>query len=687
MAAPARQPDKPAEANSGPPASRKLKASDLPLPSATRAAIESLAHSFKKEGAYDSIRKQVWDKFEASVRLICPCTPLLGAHRARQDYEAQVTKAIHEVAEREMERNPRQLLTLDRRKATALIDGALERSGVYQKAEEVIGKLIDNGAIEARIREIRRADIGDDAAEAERVRGSKTDEQYAADTQARKAERERLRQELRQKEAAIEEEKRRIAKEERRREERERQQAEIKREAERDERRKLREKEKEEREKRRDKEREDRHKERERRDRKRERERDKGRERERDREGHREDERERGLERGQAYDSGRDSRLKDPKATSEELKERLTKEENERLEQEALADLLRESSKAARAQPQLEVDADLAPPPRRTGASSTMAPMSKISDSRKLVDARDSKKAADSGPQDAGRGSRSASWARDKDRRRLGDHSWVRDSGDSRHRDRRSRSPRRDRSRSRGGDRRVRSRSRLRRSRSRSRRSDDFYDGSRSRGKRERSRRSRSHRRDRSRSQLRSNRRHRSRDRDGADSHQRSDRRRRSRSRSRRDRSWSRDSRRAVADHYNPRESSRLSSRRRSRDRVRGRERDRDRDTDRRRARRSHSRSRPGTSAARPASVAKEELEEWKLEEVKKREKEAKAYLAAQKDAREKGLPVPGVDDRPSGKTDLEAAQHSAMRESLTPMSPKAATNDAGVGLATAAAT
>lgn len=51
------------------PSPRKFKASELPLPSATRAAIESLAHSFKKEGAYDSIRKQVWDKFEASVRI------------------------------------------------------------------------------------------------------------------------------------------------------------------------------------------------------------------------------------------------------------------------------------------------------------------------------------------------------------------------------------------------------------------------------------------------------------------------------------------------------------------------------------------------------------------------------------------------------------------------------------------
>ena len=46
---------------------RKYKASDLPLPSATRQAIESLAHSFKKEGAYDDIRKLVWDRFQESV--------------------------------------------------------------------------------------------------------------------------------------------------------------------------------------------------------------------------------------------------------------------------------------------------------------------------------------------------------------------------------------------------------------------------------------------------------------------------------------------------------------------------------------------------------------------------------------------------------------------------------------------
>lgn len=49
------------------PARKKLKTSDLPLASATRAAIEGLAHTFKKKGGYDSLRKQVWDDLEGSV--------------------------------------------------------------------------------------------------------------------------------------------------------------------------------------------------------------------------------------------------------------------------------------------------------------------------------------------------------------------------------------------------------------------------------------------------------------------------------------------------------------------------------------------------------------------------------------------------------------------------------------------
>lgn len=67
MATSAEQPSKAGDVAASHSAPRKFKASDLPLPSATRAAIESLAHSFKKEGAYDVIRKQVWDEFQASV--------------------------------------------------------------------------------------------------------------------------------------------------------------------------------------------------------------------------------------------------------------------------------------------------------------------------------------------------------------------------------------------------------------------------------------------------------------------------------------------------------------------------------------------------------------------------------------------------------------------------------------------
>lgn len=49
------------------PKPRKFKASELPLPSSTRSAIEDLAHSFKKKGGYDETRKNVWETFESSV--------------------------------------------------------------------------------------------------------------------------------------------------------------------------------------------------------------------------------------------------------------------------------------------------------------------------------------------------------------------------------------------------------------------------------------------------------------------------------------------------------------------------------------------------------------------------------------------------------------------------------------------
>jgi hypothetical protein len=57
----------------GQPVRKKLKTSDLPLASATRAAIEGLAYTFKKKGGYDSLRKQVWEDLEKSVSSPSTC--------------------------------------------------------------------------------------------------------------------------------------------------------------------------------------------------------------------------------------------------------------------------------------------------------------------------------------------------------------------------------------------------------------------------------------------------------------------------------------------------------------------------------------------------------------------------------------------------------------------------------------
>ncbi|GKT40914.1 LOW QUALITY PROTEIN: reticulocyte-binding protein 2 a [Colletotrichum spaethianum] len=349
-----------------PPAPKKYKASDLPLPSATRAAIESLAHSFKKKGGYDAIRKEVWDKFAAS------------------DYEAQVTKAILEVAEQEVERNPAQLLTLERGKAAALIDGALERSGVYQKAEQVITQLIDRAAIEERMRQLRRNDIGEEEAIAEQQRGAKTDEDYHAETMAKRAERERVREELRQKELAIEEEKRKIAREERKKVEKEREKAETQRKAERDARRAAREKLQAEREAEREERRRQRDKQRSR-DRDRDRSRSRSRRRDRDRDRDRD-------ERDRERREERERKRKERHEESEEAQQKLSKEQLERLEQEALADLLRESKRVTAKQPELEIDEALAPPPRKLAPASAIMPFKKVS-SRDSPKVPESKKA------------------------------------------------------------------------------------------------------------------------------------------------------------------------------------------------------------------------------------------------------------------------------------------------------
>lgn len=53
--------------HSGPPPRKKVKTSELPLASATRAAIEGLAHTYKKKGTYDELRTKIWQELEKGV--------------------------------------------------------------------------------------------------------------------------------------------------------------------------------------------------------------------------------------------------------------------------------------------------------------------------------------------------------------------------------------------------------------------------------------------------------------------------------------------------------------------------------------------------------------------------------------------------------------------------------------------
>ena len=110
---------------------------------------------------------------------------------------------------RNWRKNPEQLLKLDRGKATLLIEGAVDRAGVYQMAEARIDALIDAHIeeIQTGIRALRREDIGGEAAAAEQAKGSKTEEQYAEEAAKKREAREKIREEAREKERVVADEK------------------------------------------------------------------------------------------------------------------------------------------------------------------------------------------------------------------------------------------------------------------------------------------------------------------------------------------------------------------------------------------------------------------------------------------------------------------------------------------------
>ena len=68
-----------AESISEPPR-KKFKTSELPLNSSQRGVIDGLLHTLKKKGEFDSVRKQVWSRFEAGVSSFGPCSTPLYLH-------------------------------------------------------------------------------------------------------------------------------------------------------------------------------------------------------------------------------------------------------------------------------------------------------------------------------------------------------------------------------------------------------------------------------------------------------------------------------------------------------------------------------------------------------------------------------------------------------------------------------
>ncbi|RHZ64266.1 BOD1/SHG1 domain-containing protein [Aspergillus thermomutatus] len=192
---------------------KKFKTEELPLTAAQHTAIEDLLHAFKKKGGFDNVRKKIWAEFHDG------------------EARAEFTKLLIELAESEIDREP-ELLSRERGKAATLIEGAVDRSDVYKRAEKFIDALASNHLqfILDSVRDVRRQQVGDEVAAKEEQAGNKTDEDFAAQIRAKREIREREWQETVRKQRELEEqEARRKAEEERKKREIERQKEEEER--------------------------------------------------------------------------------------------------------------------------------------------------------------------------------------------------------------------------------------------------------------------------------------------------------------------------------------------------------------------------------------------------------------------------------------------------------------------------
>ncbi|KAI9759761.1 MAG: hypothetical protein M1835_000319 [Candelina submexicana] len=146
----------------------QFRASDLPLSTAKRSAIDSLLHIFKKNGGFDSSRKRVWAEF------------------VEDDAKTRFTTSLTDLAESELERDS-SLLSRDRGKAATLIEGAVDRSGIYKSVELDVDAFISKHleVVTRTLRELRKSEVGEEIAASEEKTGTKSDDEYAREAERR----------------------------------------------------------------------------------------------------------------------------------------------------------------------------------------------------------------------------------------------------------------------------------------------------------------------------------------------------------------------------------------------------------------------------------------------------------------------------------------------------------------------
>ncbi|KAF1986592.1 hypothetical protein K402DRAFT_454233 [Aulographum hederae CBS 113979] len=328
---------------------KRPKISDLALPAPKRTAIDNLVFQFKKKGGFDSVRKGAYSKFEQG------------------DGKANLLSSLEDIVEAEIDKNP-SLLAKDRRHTAPLVEGAVERSSVYDDASAQVDAYVQEllGQAEKMLREIRAKEIGEEAAAREQALGAKTEEEWTNEANVRRTNRVRILRQATETQAAQEREEKRIA-EEKRRQRQEEEEAREKERAEREERRRAEREEERRLERERERERQEQH----------EREREERRERRR-----REDE-ERERERLERFARGRDrrrSRSRTPtephmKSPRSPLAEPAVLDEQE-IDRLALEELLKEGERVAqsRQRPVLDRAGSIEAPHRKAMVPKSILP-------------------------------------------------------------------------------------------------------------------------------------------------------------------------------------------------------------------------------------------------------------------------------------------------------------------------